>query len=459
MPAIGASREFSKVSCEESSLLISIKDGKKVSKTTRRQWLILITIAFVNFGVASCVSLQAPFFPKEAEMKGATPTQYGFVFGVFYLTVFVFSPIFGKLMVVITPRFMLIAAIFIVGITSILFGLIDKSPNGTPFIALAFAIRIVEGVGSAAFLTSSFTIIAAEFPSKVATTFGALETAYGFGLIAGPTLGGALYEVDGYYLPFVSVGVILVVSAIVTLILLPESVLNENIGSGNLVKFWLHPGTILDGMVIMVASLTTGYNHATLEPHLRQFNLSPLFVGIVFMVMGLCYAITTPVWGVLVDRNNISKLVGVLGCVFIGVAFLFVGPVPFMPFDTKLWLVIISLLLHGIGLGGSLVAPFAGSLRDTVKRGFPDDLTTYGLVSSLFASSASLGSFIGPSIGGYLLETVGYESGTVVIMTIEATLVCVLLIYILCDRRRERKKAWLVEETNPLITDKEKEKY
>ncbi|XP_076326306.1 MFS-type transporter SLC18B1-like isoform X2 [Tachypleus tridentatus] len=393
MPAIRASHEYSKVSCEETPVLISMKGGIEAPgpRTTRRQWLVLITIAFINFGVASCVSLQAPFFPKEAEMKGATPTQYGFVFGVFYLTVFIFSPVFGKLMVLITPRFILIAATFIVGITSILFGVIDRSPNGTPFIALAFAIRIVEGVGSAAFLTSSFTIIAAEFPNKVATTFGALETAYGFGLIVGPTLGGALYEVDGYYLPFITIGVVLVLCAALTILLLPESDINDNTGSGDLVKFWLHPGTILDGMIIMVASLTTGYNHATLEPHLRQFNLSPFFVGIVFMVMGLCYAITTPLWGVLVDRHNISKLVGVLGCLFIGVAFVFVGPLPFMPFDTKLWLVVISLVFNGIGLGGSLVAPFAGCLRDTVKRGFPDDLTTYGLVSSLFASSASLG--------------------------------------------------------------------
>jgi hypothetical protein len=39
---------------------------------------------------------QAPFYPHEAERKGATPTQYGFVFGIFELTVFVVSPIIGK---------------------------------------------------------------------------------------------------------------------------------------------------------------------------------------------------------------------------------------------------------------------------------------------------------------------------------------------------------------------------
>lgn len=40
-----------------------------------------------------------------------------------------------------------------------------------PFVTLAFAIRIVEALGNAAFLTASFAIIAKEFPNNVATMF------------------------------------------------------------------------------------------------------------------------------------------------------------------------------------------------------------------------------------------------------------------------------------------------
>ena len=36
----------------------------------RKQLFILILLAYGNFWVAACVSLQAPFFPKEAESKG-----------------------------------------------------------------------------------------------------------------------------------------------------------------------------------------------------------------------------------------------------------------------------------------------------------------------------------------------------------------------------------------------------
>jgi MFS family permease len=50
-------------------------------------------------------------------------------------------------------------------------------------------------VGDAAFVVASFTIIAIEFPDSTAQTFGTMETFYGFGMIAGPTIGGALFEV------------------------------------------------------------------------------------------------------------------------------------------------------------------------------------------------------------------------------------------------------------------------
>ena len=39
-------------------------------------------------------------------------------------------------------------------------------------------------------------MIAKEFPDNVATMFAILETFFGLGMIMGPTVGGALYEVS-----------------------------------------------------------------------------------------------------------------------------------------------------------------------------------------------------------------------------------------------------------------------
>jgi hypothetical protein len=41
---------------------------------TRQQWLVTFTFIVVNFCNAMCVSMQAPFYPHEAEKKGCVPS-------------------------------------------------------------------------------------------------------------------------------------------------------------------------------------------------------------------------------------------------------------------------------------------------------------------------------------------------------------------------------------------------
>ena len=42
------------------------------------------------------------------------------------------------------------------------------------FLGLSIALRIIEGIGEAAFIAASFAIIAAEFPETLASTFVSL---------------------------------------------------------------------------------------------------------------------------------------------------------------------------------------------------------------------------------------------------------------------------------------------
>lgn len=50
------------------------------------------------------ISLIPPFYPMEAEGKGATPSQYGFVFGIANLAAFISAPIFGRWGPIVGPK-------------------------------------------------------------------------------------------------------------------------------------------------------------------------------------------------------------------------------------------------------------------------------------------------------------------------------------------------------------------
>ncbi|XP_067138893.1 MFS-type transporter SLC18B1-like [Centruroides vittatus] len=411
----------------------------------RKKTLLLIILSLGNFAIGCTFSIQSPFFPREAEKKGASSTEYGFVFGVYQLTFFILAPIYGKLMGHISPNFMLLSGLFLVGGAILLFGFLQDSPHGLPFLILAYVLRIVEGTGSAAYQVSSFSIIAREFRDSVAKTMATLEAALGIGVIVAPTLGGLLYNLGAFLLPFVTLGSFILLCVFITYFILPTYSPSPEMAPKNLLKFWLNFSLIIDATIISTSCMFIGYISAVLEPHLRQFQLSTMTVSVIFVTAGLSYSISAPIWGFICDHKINTKCLSIVGGILLSVSFLLIGPAPFLNIPSQLWLVIFSLAITGIGVSCCYVSPFIGALQDTVHiRGYPEDITTYGLVSSMAGSAQSFGNFIGPSLGGYLLEKIGFSWGALVFAGAEILLVFFLFTYIgiKCCRRKTEEKSY-----------------
>lgn len=135
-------------------------------------------------------------------------------------------------------------------------------------------------------------------------------------------VGGALYQIDGYYLPFVVLGSALFTCAILTLCVLPrhptQTDTQEN--KGSMLQVLKIPGVLVCTFGICATSASIGFMAATLEPHLRQFELSAVKLGIMFIINGGVYAVIAPFVGMLVDRCNSPKIASIAGsfCIIIG---------------------------------------------------------------------------------------------------------------------------------------------
>ncbi|XP_014245481.1 MFS-type transporter SLC18B1-like [Cimex lectularius] len=429
---------------------------KHLASFNRRQILTLITFGIADFCNAICVSLQAPFYPREAEKKGATATEYGLVFGIFELTVFLISPLYGQHLNRIGPKVLFNAGIFTTGICAILFGFLDKIDGHVPFITLSLVIRTVEAMGNAAFLTASFAIIAKEFPNNVATTFASLETFFGLGLIVGPTVGGALYEVGGYTTPFVILGSMLFLSAVMTAFVLPDHADHEHTVKQNasLTQVLRIPGVLLAAGSIVVTSMSIGFISATLEPHLRQFSLSAMVLGLMFVINGGTYAVTAPFWGWLCDKKIEPKTASLMGCILIMVGFLLIGPAPFISNQTNFTLTIIGLVAHGLGIAALLVSSFTDALRTSIAHGFENNLETYGLISGLWTSTFALGAFIGPSIAGIFYDSWGFPHASMSIVGLATINAIVVVVFIIMFRPRKMYKEIGNSADNILVASK-----
>ncbi|KAG7163416.1 MFS-type transporter SLC18B1-like [Homarus americanus] len=430
-----------------------------MGKYTRQQWLTLIVFAIADFCSAVCVSLQAPFYPILAESKGATPTQYGFVFGIFELTVFIVSPIYGNYLNKIGPKFMFNAGIFTTATTCIMFGFLDRINDTNVFIGLSFAIRIVEAMGNSGFLTASFSIIAKEFPDNVGATFASLETCFGLGMIVGPTLGGALFELGGYTLPFVTLGCMLLCAASLTYCILPSyssEFKGESGSSGSMISLIKVPAIALAAYAIIASSISIGFLQATLEPHLRPLKLSPFQLGLMFVLNGATYGFFAPLWGWLCDKRINPRIVVIFGSFMVMIAFIIIGPAPFLPIPTTLPLCIFALVLHGTGFGAELVATFTSAHRDAVVNGFPDDIETYGLVSGLWTSTFALGAFIGPSAAGALFDWIGFGWASVFVVALHLIVAISFILNMCCTKKKRNSGLYIKIHESLAKSDPEK---
>lgn len=66
----------------------------------------------------------------------------------------------------------------------------------------------------------------------------------------------------------------------------------------------------------------------------------------------------------------------------------------------------------------------------------PDNIETYGLISGLWTSTFALGAFIGPSVSGYLYDTVGFRQSTIFVIAIHLVVFAVTAMFMICESRR-----------------------
>lgn len=88
------------------------------------------------------------------------------------------------------------------------------------------------------------------------------------------------------------------------------------------------------------------------------------------------------------------------------------------------------------------------------RNGFPDNIETYGLVSGLWTSTFALGAFIGPSVSGYLYDSIGFREAVLFIIILHAIVGIIVLITIFFERNPQPYKELNANE--PLLRNHEK---
>uniref|UniRef100_A0A914QTT0 Major facilitator superfamily (MFS) profile domain-containing protein n=1 Tax=Panagrolaimus davidi TaxID=227884 RepID=A0A914QTT0_9BILA len=257
-----------------------------------------------------------------------------------------------------------------------------------------------------------------------------METFVGLGYTIGPFFGGVFYELGGFKLPFIVLGLILVFATVAGLFLIndfsekEEDDENDEKRMRDILKIpviWI----MIFAVILCATSFT--FVDPTLSDHLSEFHLSTTVIGLLFLLCGGLYSITAPIWGILIDRWRCCNALLIFGAILTIISMLMIGPTPILKLEKNLIIVGTALAILGIGSGALYIPTFQNCLDAVKKHGFDDSSRTYGAVSGIFQSAFALGSFIGPALGGYGVKYIGFEWSATIIAFVNFSFVLLLL--------------------------------
>ena len=372
-------------------------------------------------------SVQGPFYPQEAEVKGLSPAQYGLVFGLYELSGFVFSIPLGFYMTKIGVKYLFVSGIFIIAGTTCVFGFLHFVENGMLFFFYSVLCRLMQSFSENSSMMAALFISSRLFPEHKGLLSGITETMFAVGMIIGPFCGSILYSVGGFMMPFEIFGILSAIVTILSFYLLPgDEDIKEEASKPYNVHCFKKPSIWLGFLGSFATGISLSFISGFLEPHVRSLNLSVTYTGILFLLNGLGYAIGLPLSGKLADKGfkPISLLIGSAITTISG--FFLVGPFPYLHTSVSLSLLVPGLLLSGLGIGGQMTLSLIYLKEELliVLGGTNSDSMAYGV----WLSGFSLGAFLGPTLGGALFIAIGFRLITLGIIALNILLITFLII-------------------------------
>jgi len=415
------------------------------SRMSRRQIVVFIMILLNSFSCALTVGMFPPFYPRLAEMKGASATEYGTIIGTSCLVAFLVTPFIGKQLPNIGVKFSFCYGTFAAGICCVLSGLLEFIEPGKPFLIFSVLIRIFHALFNCLVITSTFAYQAMEFPNAVAKVFSFSRCVMNVTQMVGPALGGILLQTGGFYFPFVIMGIGQILLAIASIFIMPPPYYREEDCDRSIKKSKLSickmlsiPTIWFSFSAFIIATMCNGFISVNLEPEvLRRFSLSPFYIGILFGLKDGANSFASPVWGYLCDYSKKSvKPYLVASSILAALSFLLLGGGELLGIVIQLSLtsLIVALCVNGVGIGGQQVVGIVDTLHEASEAGFPDDPATQGLVAGMWSSLSGAGRFTSRAVSGLLVDNYGFNTVTFIACVLQVVVGLVTFFYIaMCE--------------------------
>lgn len=365
----------------------------------RRNLYVLCGSLFV---VMVAMSMIMPFLPLYIQQDFGIDDPHqvtawaGIIFGANFLTAGLVSPIWGNLADKHGRKIMILRSGYFMSITVALTGFAGS-------LWQLLALRLINGLVGG-IIPASTALVASSVPKeKIGWAQGLLQSFVTAGTIMGPLFGGVLAERIGFRMIFVITGSMLLLATLVITFTVKEKFVPPEKKDRSSLKE--------DFQMIFSSKELPALFFVTVMIQFALFSIVPvlpiyisqllssegekvaLWAGIVQAAMGIANVFASPQLGRLGDRFGSQK---VLLFALLAAALLFIP----QGLVWTVWQLVVLRFLLGLSLGGLLP-----SVNALLRRATPAHMVSrvYGYNNSF----VSIGSMLGPMIGGFMA---GYVS-------------------------------------------------
>ena len=349
-------------------------------------------VTFATFTDIVAYSIAVPVLPDLTRRLGASPTMIGLLFASFGVTVLAVSLPMGTLSDRMGRRAPLVLGLLALAASTVMFAFAERLPA-------LFGARLVQGAADAVTWVVGFALLADLYgPAERGRIMGLVMSGTTFGFMVGPTAGGWLYEKGGTEVPFLTVAGCAVVAAVGFLWLKIPSTHTDHVPVPVSAILRVPAVAVCSAAVVVI-----GGTIAMVEPILSLFlaseiHLGPARVGMVFGGAAVASAVMHPFAGHLSDRWG-ARRVTIVGLVATGLALPLLGFIA--SFQSALLLFVLNTLAVAIVITPSL----AYMAEATSATG----VGSFGVAFGLYNFAWAMGLLVGPAIGGFLYERIGFE--------------------------------------------------
>lgn len=357
-----------------------------MSKKQNITLAILLSNLFIAFLGIGLVIPVLPTIMNELHISGSV---VGYMVAAFAITQLIASPIAGKLVDNIGRKVMIVAGLFIFGLSEFLFGF-GRS------VEILFVSRMLGGA-SAAFIMPAVTAYIADITTLAQRpkALGYMSAAISTGFIIGPGIGGFLAEI-GTRVPFYAAGVLGLFAAILSLLFLKEPTRatdNEEVAQSMLgsVKRVFSPLYFIPFILIFVLSFGLAAFESLFSLFVdHKFAFTPSDIAIIITGSGIVGALAQ-----LILFDWLTKKMGEINV--IRYSLILSAVLTFAMTIVSHYFAILFVTFF-IFVGFDLIRPAVTSYLSKIAG------NEQGFVGGMNSMFTSLGNIFGPILGGVLFD-------------------------------------------------------